>query len=47
MATPTGAIIVDLSHESLATWTRLVEWTREEAIGRDCRRLSGAALLHA
>ena len=50
MATPIEPeTIVDLSHESLMRlWTRLVEWTREEARSAEiCRRLSGAALLHA
>ena len=50
MATPIEPeTIVDLSHESLMRlWTRLVEWTREEARSAEiCRRVSGAALLHA
>ena len=50
MATPIEPeTIVDLSHESLMRlWTRLVEWTREEARSAEiCRRLSGAAFLHA
>jgi len=50
MATPIEPeTIIDLSHESLMRlWTRLVGWTREESRSAEiCRRLSGAALLHA